>query len=84
MPDESPQPIRAPHDKFFKETFGRLDTAREFFRTYLPPALGAALDWGTLKLEPGAYVDERLAARSSDLLYSVQVRGQPVLVYCLF
>ena len=84
MPEDNPPPVHAPHDKFFKETFSRPEVAREFFQTYLPSRLAAALDWRTLRVEPGTFVDERLTARHSDLLYSVQVAGQPVLLYCLF
>jgi predicted transposase/invertase (TIGR01784 family) len=54
--------LHTPHDKFFKETFGRLDTARDFFQIHLPPRLAAAMEWETLKLEPGSFIDERLSA----------------------
>ncbi|MBI2929890.1 MAG: Rpn family recombination-promoting nuclease/putative transposase [Verrucomicrobia bacterium] len=84
MPDDTAQPIHGPHDKFFKETFGRPEVAREFFQTYLAPRLVEAIDWQTLKLEPTSFVDERLAGTSSDLLYSVLLRREPVLLYCLF
>jgi len=84
MPDDAAQPVHSPHDKFFKETFSRPEVAREFFQTYLPPCLVEAIDWQTLKLEPTSFVDERLAGASSDLLYSVRLHGEPVLLYCLF
>ncbi|MCA9995251.1 MAG: Rpn family recombination-promoting nuclease/putative transposase [Anaerolineales bacterium] len=39
-----------PHDKFFKETFTRLETARDFFANYLPAPVTAVLDLLTLQL----------------------------------
>ncbi len=83
MPDPSPL-IHSPHDKFFKEQFSRIEVARDFFQTYLPPAIAQAADWETLQLLPGHFVDERLTAQSSDLLYSVQLAGAPLLLYLLF
>jgi Putative transposase, YhgA-like len=84
MSDEPVQPIHNPHDRFFKQIFSRLETAREFLRTHLPPRVVTFSKWDTLKLRPGSFVDERLAAYSSDLLYSVELEGAPLLLYCLF
>ena len=84
MNDETSTPVHQPHDKFFKEAFGRLDLSRSFFRSYLPPHLADAVDWTTLQLEPGSFVDERLVGRATDLLYSARVRGEPVFLYFLF
>lgn len=30
-----------PHDRFFKETFGRIEVARDFFAHYLPETVTA-------------------------------------------
>ena len=84
MNDETSTPVHQPHDKFFKEAFGRLDLSRSFFRSYLPPRLADAVVWTTLQLEPGSFVDERLSGSASDLLYSARVRGEPVFLYFLF
>ncbi len=43
----------------------------------------AAIDWRTLALEPGSFVDEELAGQHTDLLFSAQA-GERVLVYVLF
>ena len=82
MPDDAP--VRSPHDQFFKQAFGRVEVARDFFQAYLPARVVSALDWPTLQLAPGSFVDERLAGRASDLLYSVRLRDRPALLYCLF
>ena len=40
-----------PHDRFFKETFGRPQMTRDFLRSYLPADVVALLDLDTLELE---------------------------------
>jgi predicted transposase/invertase (TIGR01784 family) len=50
----------------------------------LPDEVVAAVDWSTLTLEPGSYVDAALRQSHSDLLFRVQAKGgRPVLVYVL-
>ncbi|MBK8253136.1 MAG: Rpn family recombination-promoting nuclease/putative transposase [Polyangiaceae bacterium] len=49
----------------------------------LPPELSAQLNWSTLKLEPGAFVDEELRASYSDLLFSIDYQGQLAYLYFL-
>jgi predicted transposase/invertase (TIGR01784 family) len=77
-------PIPTPHDRLFKTTFSHLAAAQDFFQTHLPTRLVAALDWPTLQLVPGSFVDEHLAEQSSDLLYRVLWRQSPLYLYCLF
>lgn len=76
--------IHNPHDRFFKEGFSRLETAQEFFAAYLPSELATQVNWSTLRLEPGSFVDERLAQSHSDLLFSATFHGEPLLLYFLF
>lgn len=71
----------SPHDRFFKETFSRLETAASFFQEHLPPPLAAALDWSTLQLEPGSFVDEQLGGQCSDLLYTFRGPEIPLGLY---
>ncbi len=80
----SEPPLHNPHDKFFKETFGRTTTAAEFFRTYLPPELGLLLDWDRLERKDGSFVDETLRERDADLLFTVQWKNRELFLYCLF
>ncbi|HUM71800.1 MAG TPA: Rpn family recombination-promoting nuclease/putative transposase, partial [Chloroflexota bacterium] len=68
MPD-----LTNPHDRFFKETFGRIEVARDFFAHYLPETVTAVLDLDTLELQSGNFIDPdlqeqwRTAANFSDL-----------------
>jgi predicted transposase/invertase (TIGR01784 family) len=77
-------PIPTLHDRLFKTTFSHLKAAQDFFQTHLPSPLVAALDWSTLQLMPGSFVDERLAEQSSDLLYRLDWQQWPLYLYCLF
>jgi predicted transposase YdaD len=52
--------LRNPHDLFFRETFSRLEVARDFLENYLPAEVVAALDLGTLKLQKDSFIDNEL------------------------
>ena len=54
-------------------------------RAVVPAALAEALDWSTLTLRPGSFVDPALGHQHTDLLYSAMRRGGgEALVYLLF
>ncbi|MCA9997077.1 MAG: Rpn family recombination-promoting nuclease/putative transposase [Anaerolineales bacterium] len=73
-----------PHDKFFKETFTRLETARDFFANYLPASVTAVLDLNTLRLQSGSFVDGELQEQFADLLYQVALHnGDAAYLYLL-
>ena len=71
------------HDAFFKSILSRIEHAASFLRQVLPPALVARIDFTTLVLCTGSYVDEALKERHSDLLFSVSLDGRETLVYLL-
>jgi predicted transposase/invertase (TIGR01784 family) len=74
-----------PHDALFKAVLGQPEHARGTLRAVVPPTLAEALDWQTLTLHPGSFVDEALTHQHTDLLYSVTWRdGGEALVYLLF
>jgi hypothetical protein len=75
--------LTQPHDALFKWTFSQREHAAALLKAALPPALRDAADWTTLRLLKGSFVDKALRERHSDLLYSVEVAGQPLLVYTL-
>jgi predicted transposase/invertase (TIGR01784 family) len=77
--------ISNPHDALFKAVFGQPEHARGELRSVVPPALAEALDWSTLTLRPGSFVDTVLRHQHTDLLYSAMRRdGGETLVYFLF
>lgn len=73
---------KTPHDALFKSVFQQPESAAAELRHVLPAEHVAAIDWSTLKLEPGSYVDEALADQQSDLAFSAnaQASGERVLV----
>ncbi|HEX7838159.1 MAG TPA: Rpn family recombination-promoting nuclease/putative transposase [Kofleriaceae bacterium] len=77
--------ISNPHDALFKAVLGQPEHARGTLRAVVPVALAEALDWSTLTLRPGSFVDAALSHQHTDLLYSATWRtGGEALVYLLF
>jgi predicted transposase YdaD len=72
-----------PHDALFKTTFSRLEHAEQLLRALLPKALVDRMDFSTLRLCPGSFVDEALVDRHTDLLFSVEIAGRRALIYVL-
>ena len=73
-----------PHDRFFKETFGRKENVVPFLQEALPIGVTEMVDWQTLVRKEATFLDETLAKRSSDLLFSVGWNGGEAFFYCLF
>lgn len=72
------------HDELFKHTFGDPRRAADALRGILPTALAAAIDWESLELLPGSFVDAQLDSRHTDLLYRAQLHGEPALLHLIF
>ncbi|HEX7836538.1 MAG TPA: Rpn family recombination-promoting nuclease/putative transposase [Kofleriaceae bacterium] len=77
--------IPNPHDLIFKAVFGQPEHARGALCAILPAVLAEAMDWSTLMLQPGSFVDAALSHQHTDLLYAARWRGgDEALVYLLF
>lgn len=75
----------APHDALFKAVFGQPEHARGALRAVVPAAMAEALDWPTLALQPGSFVDPELSPSHTDLLYAAAWRGgAEAPIYVLF
>ena len=75
----------SPHDALFKAIFAQPEHAAGELRWLLPVAIAASIDWPTLTLCSGSYVEEVLRSRHSDLLFSATCAGKTtVLIYLLF
>ena len=70
-----------PHDGLFKATFSQVEHAAGELRAILPPALVARLDFTTLTLCPGSFVDEAFSWRHTDLLFTALFAGRPAMIY---
>ena len=78
-------PISTPHDRFFRESFGRISIARSYLNNYLPAPLRNLLDLSDLRLEDGSFLDETMQHQQSDLLFRAKLReGKSVHLYLLF
>ena len=75
-----------PHDAVFKAVFEQPEHAAAELQHVLSADLVAAIDWSSLALEPGSFVDEELADQHSDLLFSATATAskERVFVYLLF
>ncbi len=75
MPPSSTAAVSSPHDALFKAIFEQPDRAAGELQAVLPTALAAQLDWSSLALQPGSFVDPDLVGRHTDLLFQVGVVG---------
>jgi len=77
--------VQNAHDKFFRESFGRVHIARNYLEEYLPDPVLALLDLDTLTLQDGSFIDEEMREHQTDLLYQVQLNdGGAASIYLLF
>ncbi len=73
-----------PHDALVKWTFAQPERAADELRSALPATITARLDWSSLLLEPGSFVDPELTERLTDLLFSVRTTdGSTAKIYVL-
>lgn len=75
---------KSPHDALFKKVFSNVSHSAEALRTALPLEVANHVDWHSMALEPGSFVDEHLVSSHSDLLFNATINQAPGLVYCLF
>jgi len=77
--------VQNPHDRFFRESFGRIHIARNYLEEYLPEPVLGLLDLDTLTLQEGSFIDEEMREHQTDLLYQVQLNdGSTATIYLLF
>lgn len=75
--------MTTPHDRLVRRTFGDLQHARGLLQSLVPPALAAHIEWPSLALVDGSFIDPQLAERQTDLLYSVRLDDRDVYLYLL-
>jgi hypothetical protein len=75
--------IPNPHDSFFKQTFARVDVARDALQRFLPSDVLACLDLKTLVPAKDSFIDDDLRQSFSDLVFEIELfSGEPAMV-CL-
>lgn len=82
--DERRMEIQNPHDKFFKETLGNVETAKDFITNYLPEQLLNIMDINTLEPQKDSFINKELEENFSDLLFKVDICQQEGYLYLLF
>jgi predicted transposase/invertase (TIGR01784 family) len=75
--------IHQPADKLFKLSLEDRQVAQAFLRTHLPEALLRSLDLNTLIVEKQSFIDEAYKANAADVVYQIQLEGQPAYIYIL-
>jgi predicted transposase YdaD len=73
-----------PHDALVRSVFEDPRHAAGELKHLLRPELSARLDWSSLALCSGSFVDEALRGRHTDLIFTVKCAEKQVLVYLLF
>jgi predicted transposase/invertase (TIGR01784 family) len=76
--------IRHIHDAMVRTVLSDLAEATSFLQQYLPEDMSQALNWSTLTLLEGSFVDEDLRRSEADFLYQVAyVAGDASLWLCI-
>ena len=81
---ETLTPAAHTNDGFFKAVFSQPDHATAFFKSHMPPAIAAQVDWNSLKVLPGSFVKSSLQQVHSDLLFSCSIGNVDARLYLLF
>lgn len=76
--------IQNPHDKFFKETLGNVETAKDFLVNYLPESVMQVVNLATLEPLKDSFISPELDESFSDLLFEVDISGNEGYLYFLF
>ncbi|MCU0347146.1 MAG: Rpn family recombination-promoting nuclease/putative transposase [Saprospiraceae bacterium] len=68
--------INNAEDKLFKETFSRLEYARELLQRCAPTDLVSSLQLDSLELTNASFVDSELAEHFADLVFNCKTKGE--------
>jgi predicted transposase/invertase (TIGR01784 family) len=82
--DKSKQNITNVHDKFFKDSFSRLEVAQSFIEELFPQELKEKLNLKDLKRISESFIDDELEEYFSDIIYQTHLSEQETLVTLLF
>jgi predicted transposase/invertase (TIGR01784 family) len=82
--DKTKQNISNVHDKFFKDSFSRLEVAQSFIDELFPQEIKEKLNLQDLKRVSESFIDEELEEYFSDIIYQTNLSEQETLVTLLF
>ena len=72
-----------PHDALVQLVFSRKENAIGELQAVLSEALSARIDWDSITLENGRFIDPELADSESDLLFAASIADHEAFVYLL-
>ena len=77
--------VAMPHDHLFRSVFRDESEAAGLLRANLPQAVTSDVLWSSLTRQDGSFIDDRLRASESDLLFAVQRKtdNAPAWLYVL-
>ncbi len=76
--------MQNPHDKFFKETFGNVEVAKDFMKNYLPQSILNIVDMNKLEPQKDSFINKDLQEAFSDLLFKTTINNREGYIYFLF
>lgn len=80
--------IFQPHDALIRYTFAETENAASLLQAHLPAEIAAAIQWESLELQSGSFLDEELRRTETDLLFAAQFAesgaDETMLLYLLF
>ena len=76
--------LQTPHDRFFKETIGRVEVATDFLNNYLPASIMNIVDMTTLEPQKDSFIDKDLKEIFADMLFKVNIDNEEGYIYFLF
>ena len=79
----APKSKASPHDRFIKGMATYKEVLQDLPKV-LPPEILKHLSLRSVQLQPGSYIDDRLAHAASDLLFSCRFRDKDGFLYFLF
>jgi len=75
--------MRSMHDEVVKDFLSENETARSFFKEYLPPGIVRNLDFNTLQICKDSFINKKLAKYFSDILYRIDLENTGIFIYLL-
>src|SRR5262245_5883009 len=73
-----------PHNLMVRAMLNDVAEATSFLQRHLPQEVSQTLDWATLTLREGSFVDEDLRASEVDFLYEIALRSGEDAVWIAF
>jgi predicted transposase/invertase (TIGR01784 family) len=80
---KSVKEVRSIHDEVVKNFLSENETAKSFFREYLPSEIVRDLDFNTLQICKDSFLDKKLAKYFSDILYRANLNNIDLFIYLL-